>query len=330
MKKFILSFTTILLVLFLVSCGKKPLTDECGCFLNYEDALSYSGKNKKPMLIVFTSEGDDDASSMLVNDILKSSPNTLSSKYSILHADFSQNAFQKTTAPDDANSEQQAIANTYTQIMQNNYQLAVLFNVTATPAAFLCTKEGYVYAAIQSEEFSDKSAFVNKVNSYDGELKRFNSLVASTKKGSAIEKVEAIDGLFMATKDSYRSFLLPLIQDAIKLDKENKTGLVGKFILAQAEAQAMSAYSRGDVEEAVKQYLVAADNDFLNAEEKQECFYTAAYLVTASGSDDYEGIIQYMQTAYDLAPNSSKAEAIKNAISYFETVIDYSSEYDGE
>ena len=61
---------------------------------------------------------------------------------------------------------------------------------------------------------------------------------------------------------------------------------------------------------------------------KQECFYTAAYLVTASGSTDYEGIIEYMQTAYDLAPHSSKAPAIKDAISYFETVAEKSAEYD--
>ena len=62
--------------------------------------------------------------------------------------------------------------------------------------------------------------------------------------------------------------------------------------LAQAQAQAMFSYSQGDVEEAVKQYLTAANNEFLKDEEKQECFYTAAYLVTASGSTDYEGIIE--------------------------------------
>ena len=132
----------------------------------------------------------------------------------------------------------------------------------------------------------------------------------------------------MATDQTYRTFLLPLVQTAINLDKTNETGLVGKFILAQAQAQSMFAYSKGDVEEAVKQYLTAANNEFLKDEEKQECFYTAAYLVTASGSTDYEGIIEYMQTAYDLAPHSAKAPAIKDAIAYFETVAEKSAEYD--
>ena len=85
-----------------------------------------------------------------------------------------------------------------------------------------------------------KSSLENKLNSCTSELDRFNKLVAQTKKGSALEKVEAIDGIFMATDQTYRTFLLPLVQTAIKLDKTNETGLVGKFILAQAQAQAMS------------------------------------------------------------------------------------------
>ena len=288
--------------------------DDCGCFADYDEALSAAGKSKNPMLIVFTQD-DEDIS--------------VSSKYTVFHADFSQDAYQKMSAPDEATAEQQQLANTYTTIMQKNYQLAILLGVSKMPAAFLCTKEGYVVTAIEDVDYSDKAAFESKLNSFSTELDRFNNLVAQTKKGSAIDKVEAIDGIFMATNQTYRTFLLPLVQTAIELDKTNETGLVGKFILAQAQAQAMFSYSQGDVEDAVKQYLSAADNDFLKAEEKQECFYTAAYLVTASGSTDYEGIIEYMQTAYDLAPESSKASAIKDAIAYFETVAEKSLEYDG-
>ena len=310
MKKllFALSLCTLL-----ISCGNKALKDNCGCFADYDEALASAGKNTQPLLIVFTQDGEE----------IK-----VPSKYAVFHADFSQKAYQKMSAPDDATTEQQQLANTYTTIMQKNYQLAILLGVSQMPAAFLCTKEGYVVAEIECDDFSDKALLENKLNSYAAELDRFNKLVAQTKKGSATEKVEAIDGIFIATNQTYRTFLLPLVQTAIDLDKTNETGLVGKFILAQAQAQSMFAYSQGDVEEAVKQYLNAANNEFLKDEEKQECFYTAAYLVTASGSTDYEGIIEYMQTAYDLAPNSAKAPAIKDAIAYFETVAEKSSEYD--
>ena len=58
------------------------------------------------------------------------------------------------------------------------------------------------------------------------------------------------------------------------------------------------------------------------SEDKQECFYTAAYLSAYSGSEDYQGILTYLQTAYDLAPSSDKASAIKEAIDYFQLIID--------
>ena len=330
MKKLFLLFTIILTASLFISCGNKALIDDCGCFVDYEEALANADKKNLPLLLVFSSEGDDGTSSILVNQVLKDSSEKLSSKYSILHADFSQNAHKKTLAPDEASAQEQEMANTYTSIMQQNYSLAILLGVSQTPAAFLCTKEGYVVAALEPEDFLDKTNFIENLQSCNSELERFNRLVDQTKKGSALNKVEAIDALFIATPQSYRSFLLPLVSKAIELDKNNKTGLIGKFILAKAESEAMTLYSQGDIEEAVKKYLEAADNEFLRAEEKQECFYTAAYLVTASGSTDYDGIIEYMKMAYDLAPNSSKAPAIKEAITYFETVQEKSLDYDGQ
>ena len=43
-------------------------------------------------------------------------------------------------------------------IMQKNYQLAILLSVSQMPAAFLCTKEGYVVTAIEGVDFTDKSS----------------------------------------------------------------------------------------------------------------------------------------------------------------------------
>ena len=325
MKKIILFFTIILPALLFISCGKKPLLDDYGCFADYDEAITHAGKKHQPILIFFTSQGDDDQSTLLVTDVLKNAAfkEKITSKYTVIHADFSQAAYKKTVVPENATAEEQNLANTYTTIMQNNYQLAVLFNVSQMPAVFLCTEDGYVVNRLDdSKGFTSFDDFENKLDSKSAELDHFNNLVAQTGKGSALKKVEAIDTLFIATQAEYRSFLLPLVKYAIELDKNNESGLCGKFILAQAEAEAMSAYSQGDVETAVQKYLTAADNSFVRAEEKQECFFTAAYLVAYSDTDDYEGIISYLKTAYDLAPESSKAQAIKDAIAYFETVID--------
>ena len=333
MKKYILSFTTILLALLVISCGKKPLTDDYGCFADYDEAITHAGKKNQPILIFFTSQGDDDQSTLLVTDVLKNASfkEKILSKYTVMHADFSQNAFQKTVAPDNSTAEEQKLANTYTTIMQNNYQLAVLFNVSQMPAVFLCTKDGYVVNRLDdSNGFSSFDDFENELDSNSSELDHFNNLVVQTGKGTALKKVEAIDTLYIATQPEYRSFLLPLVKYAVELDKNNESGLCGKFILAQAEAEAMSAYSQGDVETAVQKYLTAANNEFVRAEEKQECFFTAAYLVAYSDTDDYEGIISYLKTAYELAPESSKAQAIQDAITYFETVLEKTGQRSAE
>ena len=116
-------------------------------------------------------------------------------------------------------------------------------------------------------------------------------------------------------------FTLPLLKYALELDPENKSGLTGRMAFAQGEIEALFAYSQGDVETAVTKYLKAADNQYVKAEEKQECLYTAAYLVAYSGSEDYETILSLFQTAYEIAPNSTRAESIQKAIDYFNNKI---------
>ena len=332
MKRLIISIISILLcATFFISCGDKALKDDYGCFSDYEEAVRYSQKKKLPLLVFFTSEGDDQLSTKIVSEILNndSFSSDILKSYAVFHADFSQKMFEKTNAKEGADKAEQELANTYTNLVQKNYQLAMLFNVDSMPASFICTKEGYVVTRLDTgNTLESLEELKDSLEASQDKLAKYNNLVAQTNKGTAADKVEAIDSLYMATPAEYRTFLLPLVIKVPELDKTNQTGLCGKYVLATAEASALSAYSNGDVETAVKKYLEAANNDFLKDEEKQECFYTAAYLAAYSGSDDYEGILTYLQTAYDIAPNSSKADAIKEAVNYFETIINNIDEID--
>ena len=318
MKKTILFISIILIAGLFTSCGNSALKDEHGCFVNYEDALKYSKKKKLPLLVFFTSDDNNDLSSLT---------QTAVKNYAVLHADFSQATYQKTVAPENATSKDQELANTYTNVLQNNYQLALLFSIESTPSVFLCTKEGYVVAPVDSEDaFDSVQSFESALNDCKPELEMFDQLVTETKKGTVTERVTAIDTLYMATSPSYRTFLVELIKQVPQLDKKNETGLCSRYIVAAAESQALVAYSQGDVETAIKLYLQAAENDLVEPEEKQECFYTAAYLAAYSGSDNYDGILAYLQTAYSIAPESAKADAIKQAIEYFNTIVQNQSE----
>ncbi len=330
MKKIILSLSTILIcsILF-TACGQKAIKDDCGCFMDYDQAIEYSNKKNKALLVFFTSEGDDSNNTQMVNSVIKAPAfkGEIASKYAVLHVDFSQDIFQKSLAPENASQDQQELANVYTNILQNNYQLAVLFNISQMPGIFLCTPQGYVVCRLDADkEILDYETFKNQLLEKEADLNKFKALVAATKKGSNVKKVEAVDNLYNATDSDYRAFMLPILNYAIELDPQNESGLTGKFVLAKAEIEALFAYSQGDVESAVSKYLIAADNQYVKAEEKQEILFKVAYLVAYSESDDYEGILSYLQTAYDIAPESNRAPAIKEAIDYFEAIINTSED----
>ena len=329
MKKCLISLFSLLCVFMLfVSCGKKAVKDDCGCFVDLEAAKSYAQKKNIPVLIVVTSEGDDELSTDFVRNILNAADfaDKIGNKYAVYHADFSAAAFAKTTAGENASKEERAAAEAYSLIMENSYQNAIALDVTLTPSAYVTTKDGYVVSEV---EFGDNdvnlNSFAQLLESYTSKIQKFDVMVAATKKGSASDKVEAIDTLYRATDSAYRSFLIDLVKKVPELDKNNETGLCGKYIVAAADSNAMNYYSKGDLESALKEYLTAADNQFVKAEDKQECFYTAAYFVAYSGSDDFTAIIQYLNLAYQVAPESSKAPAIKDAITYFETLAENSS-----
>lgn len=289
--------------------------------MDYDEAISYSQKHNTPLLVFFTEEDNDYISEKLVKNILKDPQfkTQIASKYTVLHLDFSAEFFQKTVAPDNATEKQQEEANTYTIIMQNNYTLSVFFNINERPGVFLCTKEGYVVDRLEDlENVSTLSDFKNLLDSENAKLEKINSFLKDSKRGSNVSKVEAIHSVLIATASEYRAFLLPLINYALELDPENKSGLCGTFIHSQADIEAMSLYSQGDLDGAVQKYLTAANNEFVKVEEKQECLYTAAYLAVYNGSTDYEGIVSLLQIALEIAPQSSKAESIQKAIDFFE------------
>ena len=194
-----------------------------------------------------------------------------------------------------------------------------MFNTLGSHFGIICSKSSMSLSA-------NRMILLTTISS----LERINNLVAETKKGNYLNKVDAVDAVFVATDPAYRSFLMPLINYALALDPNNDSGLCGQFILSIAESKAIMAYAQGDVEAAVEAYLIAADNSYLKAEQKQECLYTAAYIVTASGSDDNEGILEYLKLAYQFAPESIKAPAIQSAIDYFTTLVESDSEIDAE
>ena len=307
--------------LTLVSCKKKQVyKDECECFLDFEDAKTFAKKADQNILLLVTSRGDDYISQQFIDDVLMSESfqDSIAIDYAVCHFDFSQYSYEKTVIPEDATKEEKEHITHYAELMQQGYQKAVLLDCQYTPAIFLFTKEGYVISEVEyTDEILSVEDFSNLLSEYDDVVEHYEQLVEATTKGSNIEKVHAIDALNNETPEKYRSMLIELTKTIPDLDKKNESGLCSKYIVDAAEAKAIEAYSKGDIAGAVQAYVSACDNKFIEPEEKQECYYMAAYLLASAGADDYQVILSYLNSALNACPDGDKVQYINSAIEYY-------------
>lgn len=325
-----LSFLLLLIVsllVFLAGCSKKSLTDETGFFMDLDDAEKYAKKNNQDILVIITSDGDDYISEDFINEVLKTPAfaETIAKKYSIFHFDFSQKSYEKTVPPENATKEEQERAAKYADLMQTGYQFASLLDCQYTPAIFLMTKERYVISEVEYEdEILDVKAFEELLSGYDEKAAQMHQKLETTQKGTNLERVAAIDSLYKETPENYKPFLLDLAKTIPDLDKDDESGLCSPYIVVAAESKAISLFTKGDIVGAVQAYVSACDNKHIKPEERQECYYMAAYLLGSTGANDYELIVSYLNLALNACPDGSKNEYIKNAIAYYTQQVELS------
>ena len=325
MKKFFCTICVLAvfacMVLSISSCKKaEVLKDECGCFLDIDDAVNNAKKNNQNILLLITSRGDDYISQQFIDDVLMSEDfaNSIAKNYSVCHFDFSQYSYEKTVPADDASKEELERVEHYASLMQAGYQFAMLLDCQYTPAVYLLTKEGYVISDVDyDDEILFTEEFSSLLSEYDDVAAHYNQLAEATKKGTNIEKARAIDALCKETPEQYRTLLIELTKTIPELDKNNETGLCSKYIVDAAESKAIELYSKGDIAGAVQSYISACENKFIEPSEKQECYYMAAYLLASTGSDDYQVILSYLNSALAACPDGDKVQYINSAIEYY-------------
>ena len=295
MKK-IFFLAVIFSILFLSGCGKTQL-DENGCFTDVEAALKFAERKNRDVLLFVTMEEDDSATV----SILKEMASSKDPAYAVARLDFSQKTYEASVS-DEALAAQ----------IQKNTRFASMLNVSQTPSVYVLSKESYVLAAFVYEEDSASPAdFKKLLEGQTASLNNMRALIQGTKKGKPLDKVSAIDALYEATEPEYRVFLADLIDSVIKLDKKNESGLLGKYIYAAADAKAVNAINQGNVNDAVKSYIDAAENPQLEPALKQQCYYIAAYLCSMTGAADASVITDYLQKAIDADPESEEVASIQ-------------------
>ena len=326
-------FKTLLLVIFastLISCnnGKKWYTD-------FDEASAKAKKSGKNIFLLFSGDDWDKTSASFKEAVLHTDEfaREIGKKYILLNLDFSQDEFSRSEVEESASDEEKKAAKEIADRYRAKERLVLEYHVQQYPAIYITTAEGFYIDSINYDvSFTDFASFDEKFKNHQGLISRANDLILSIKKTNGKDKVLAIDAFYEATPSDYQPLLSPLFKEVPSLDEANETGLLGKYELAAAYIQSFEIANEGNVDGAVTVITSAAENSalHLDKDQKQLAYYTGAYILSLSGSHDFDRILNLLQKAYDASPNGIHARDVQSAKGYTENLVKIMSDYSSE
>lgn len=290
----------------LVSCGTAAKTDANGWHHDFDAAKKIAQKQHKNILLVFSNARAyaTERNTVLQETVFKRKEfvDAVSDTLVLVNINFS----------DDESAAQR----------EKKAQLVLMYNIVDMPAVFLLTGEGYYLAQlIYDSAYNSPELYARMVKERQTENETISSAVEVLKKSRGAEKVRALNALYERMPNGYGWCLLDVIRSVPTLDKKNETGLVPKYVLEAATADALFAFSKQDVAGAAQCFVDAAMSKKLDAEHVQQAYYLAGTMLASGGSTDYDAILRYFQLSCNAAPESMHAENIRQTITHLETLI---------
>lgn len=313
MKKNVKVFSLILAALFTVAmtgCSKKIT----GWTNDYEAAKKYAAKEGKNIFLFFSGDDWDGQSATFKTNIANTEEfiSTIEKDYVLVNLDFSQDEYSAADVdPDKATKDEKKKAEAVTKKYDELERVATLYNVQSYPSVYLTTPEGYVIANIPFDATITTTAdYALKVTEKSEDVEKFTALARAVTSAKKLDRVKAIDELYEATDQNYSGLMSDLMREVPTLDKDNETGLVGKYEMQVAYLDAIEKAKNGDSDAASQIFVDACEKGHFDNATKQEAYYTAAYVLAASGNMNYVKMLDLLQKAYDADPQSDHAEEI--------------------
>ena len=316
MKKLTLALFTIIASLFIISCGKAK-TDANGCYYDFDDAVSFANKKNQDVMVIITVEGDDEDSTDFMEKVVRDAnfKKEVASKYAVVCMDFSQKTFAEAKADEAADDAAKKVAEQKNAILEKNTKYATMLDAKEVPVIYIFSKEKYLIKGFfYDDENRSIQGFEETLAEQTSIIDDMHKMIYQTKIGNAEEKVKAIDALWEATNPSFRIFLYDLINSVKKLDPNNTSGLLGKYMYEAASTKSDMALLEGNIDEAVQAFLDAAEESDISADDRQQAMYTAAYICSMTGFKDDAVVIEYLEKAIQIAPESDDAPRIRRVI----------------
>lgn len=309
----VLSLIAVCSAVTMLSCA----SGKTAWISDFEEAQKLAEQQQKDIFLFFSGEDYDGVSTQMRTTIFENKDfiKTVGKKYVLVHLDFSNSVYEATQIAEDATEEEKAAAAEQTAILEKNYAVAMNYSVSSMPTILLLSQDGYVYGTVPYDAtITTPAQYIEQVATFNEKAEFVNKQIPIIESAEGIEKVYAIDALYESLDPAYRYLMLDLAVQVPELDPENKSGVTGKYEVQLAYSNAVEAMINGDIIGATNALLAPISTGHLNNEEKQELYYQVAYFYSLMGTDYTASVLDYLQKAYDVAPDSEIAGSIKMTI----------------
>ncbi len=318
-------------LLLLSSCGKAKW------YSDYDAAKAEAKKTNKDIFLVFSGDDWDDNSAKFKEAVLNTSEfeKEVSKGFVLVNVDFSQNEFAKTQIGEDATEAEKNEAERIEKIYKEKDVLGRMYKVKDWPSMYVCSYEGYVLGTVSLDPdvgLDDKDCarkYVGKVNGAKaGAMDTVLPLIQAVRTTKGIEKAENIDKLVSSAEKIYSDLYRGLVQEFPSLDPEDKLGKIGFYELAETCYKSYDAIREGT--DPASPFLETIEKGHLSQEQVQEAWYMAAYSIVNLPDVDNDRVIDYLEKAYAIDPESNGAQQIMKTLDSMKTFIKMKKEAEEE
>lgn len=315
----------------LSSCGKAKW------YSDYEAAKEEAKKTSKDIFLVFSGDDWDDNSAKFKGAVLNASEfeKEVSKEFVLVNIDFSQEEFAKTQIGEDATEAEKKEAERIESEYKVKDALGRMYKVKDWPAMYVCTYEGYVLGTVSIDptaSLEDKDCvkkYAEKV--YGARASSTDTvlpLIQAVRTTKGIEKAENIDKLVSSAEKVYSDLYRGLVQEFPSLDPDDTLGKIGFYELAETCYKSYDAIREGT--DPAAPFLEVIEGGHLSQEQVQEAWYMAAYSIVNLPDVDNDRVIDYLEKAYAIDPESNGAQQIMKTLDSMKTFIKMKKEAESE
>ena len=320
MKKLMVA-VSVFAALILASCGNSQ--DSNGWYSDFESAKKSAQAKNKEILFFVNSDSDVPESENGVQAILsKEFADSVKDDFVCVHFDFTDLQSVFGVLDNEISSKEQKNLEKRRDLLNRQFKIADFYGIRETPVINILSKDGYFISEVNCEFNSDSvEGFTGLLKLEADEIAEFNKKVASTKKGSKQEKLDAIDALFEEAADIHKLALYDLLKKAVSMDSKNDSGKIGKYLFQIAHTDAYDKLLTQDFAGALKIYEKCAENKYMSPEDIQSLYFMCAELATKLPDAKIEDVISYMKQSVQAAPESELVPQIQQYIEYMENSV---------